>query len=102
MPSKTVKSHPNNARIFVSCEDRLNLWEIAEPQGVSAESSNHHQTFHRRAVVRGSRPLSGLTSLDWCADAACPKVMGFGTNKGDVFILNWDRSSEVSLMEVRV
>lgn len=106
MPSRRVESHPKNPSLFVSCTDRLNLFEIGdlftetnEDAGKHAVSSCYIEDLpwlsHRRATLKGSRPLAGLTCLDWCKDESKPCVLGFGNNKGDVFVLNWDRNTEV-------
>jgi hypothetical protein len=108
MPSRKVESHPNNPAYFVSCTDRLNLFEIGGLEGAPgagagaaddsaslAAAATHLR--YRRANLKSSRPLAGLTCLDWCRDESKPCVLGFGTSKGDVFILNWDRNTETKI-----
>ena len=103
MPSRKVESHPNNPAYYVSCTDRLNLFEIGAVEGpvivdpTAGDAANMSHLRYRRANLKSSRPLAGLTCMDWCRDDSKPCVLGFGTNKGDVFILNWDRNTETKI-----
>lgn len=101
MPSRKVESHPNNPAYFVSCTDRLNLFEINALDGSVDPATRLDPSFpavrRRTATLKSSRPLAGLTCLDWCRDESKPCVLGFGTSRGDVYILNWDRNTETKI-----
>lgn len=96
MPSRKIESHPDNPAYFVSCTDRLNLFEIGGLKD-SAQTSDGNHLRYRSVNLKSSRPLAGLTCMDWCRDESKPRVLGFGTNKGDVFLLNWDRNTETKI-----
>lgn len=100
MPSHKVESHPTNPAYFVSCTDRLNLFEIGDldaPLPTACIDQQANTLRYRQANLKSSRPLAGLTCLDWCRDESKPCVLGFGTSKGDVFVLNWDRNTETKI-----
>ena len=97
MPSRKVESHPNNPAFFVSCTDRLNLFEIEGLDAPISRLGSADNFLRRRATLKSSRPLAGLTCLDWCRDESKPCVLGFGNSRGDVFVLNWDRNTETKI-----
>ena len=98
MPTRALR-HPGNSSLVAAVGgERLSLYEIV-PVTTSIEyassATRQGSGGRRKMESRGSRPLAGLTCVDWNKDPTAQKTMAFGNNKGEVYILNWDRNAEV-------